>query len=93
MTFENEAEMPNARTHVVSMQRHGFMFLIVALTILAFVINRFWAMRIKKSIVTPLDILADGVAEISNMVMDNYELVCYQQPTIWQFLNKSNKPF
>lgn len=62
MVFENEAEMPNVRTHVVSMQRHGFMFLTVALTILAFVINRFWAMRINKSIVTPLDILTDGVA-------------------------------
>lgn len=51
MVFENEAEMPNVRTHVVSMQRHGFMFLTVALTILAFVINRFCAMRINKSIV------------------------------------------
>lgn len=35
--------------------------------------------------------LTPGIADtlISNMVMDNYELVCYQQPTIGQFLNKS----
>lgn len=70
LAFDNEAEMPNMRAPIVSLQRHAFILAILALTLFVFLGNRFWAMRIYKSIVTPLDILADGVNEISNGNLD-----------------------
>lgn len=70
LAFENEAEMPNMRTHIQYLQRHAFILVILVLTIFVFLINRFLAIRIYKSIVTPLDILTDGVNEISHGNLD-----------------------
>ena len=66
LAFENEADMPNIRAHIPFLRGHAFILLIIGLTILVFLINRFLAIRIYKSIVTPLDILTDGVNEISH---------------------------
>lgn len=65
LAFENEEEMPYLRSHTVGIQRHAFIILIFAATILVFIINRYFVSRIYKSIVNPLDILADGTNEIS----------------------------
>ncbi|MDD6039422.1 MAG: HAMP domain-containing sensor histidine kinase [bacterium] len=70
LAFENEADMPNETTYMQYLRRHIFFIVILVLTILLFLINRFLAIQIYKSIVTPLDILTDGVREISQGNLD-----------------------
>lgn len=70
LAFENEAEMPNIHTHGLSLHRHAFFLVIIGLTILVFLMNRFMAIHIYKSIATPLDVLTYGVNEISNGNLD-----------------------
>ena len=70
LAFENEAQMPNVHSHATNIQRHAFFLTIIGLTILVFLINRFMAIHIYKSIATPLDVLTYGVNEISNGNLD-----------------------
>lgn len=70
LSFENEAEMPNLRAHTQYLQRHLFTLIILAMTVIVFLMNRFLAIRIYNSIITPLDILANGVSEISQGNLD-----------------------
>ena len=41
LAFENESEMPRLE-HMPYLQRHAFIVIILVLTILMFLINRFW---------------------------------------------------
>lgn len=65
LAFENATQMPNLRSgpHV---QRHAFIVGLIISVILIFFLNRLLALHILRSIVNPLDILTDGVKEISN---------------------------
>lgn len=70
LAFENESEIPILEHHLPYLQRHAFILLVIILAVLVFVINRFLAIRIYRSIVMPLDVLTDGVKEISNGNLD-----------------------
>lgn len=66
ITFENAKETPNVRGHAPYVRRSTFGIIILLAILLVYLINRHLVKKIYKQIVDPIDILANGVNEISN---------------------------